>query len=208
MGLRTHAIGPIKQDPTPQDGCTTSKVAFKEEPDSQENNTRQDSADASQAHCSANSLHAQGHLQGVTARSDTVNKPACKMREVTADSEEVKRSSSREPDGGSPQSSNPASLGPHRLSSTQRQQSGDLQTGSGGECKTMTFSIYLSAGREKQPLSEGAQQDVLHGRLTGQHKRLACCCKSVLSASKVAACVSIRAIHSGSNNTVPYKMYV
>jgi hypothetical protein len=157
MGLRTHAVGPIKQDPTPQDGCTTSKVAFKEEPDSQENHTQQDSA--SQAHCSANSLHAQGHLQGVTARSDTVNKPACKMREVTADSEEVKRSSSREPDGGSPQSSNPASLGPHRMSSTQRQQSGDLQTGSGGECKTVIyFSTHLSVGTiEKQSLSEGAQ---------------------------------------------------
>ncbi len=138
MGLRTHAIGPIKQDPTPQDGCITSKVAFKEEPDSQENNTQQES----QAHCSANSLHAQGHLQGVTARSDTVNKPACKMREVTADSEEVKRSSSREPDGGSPQSSNPASLGQQRMSSTQRQQSGDLQTGSGGECTVMTCFPY------------------------------------------------------------------
>ena len=144
MGLRTHTIAPIKQDPTPQDGCTTSKVAFKEEPDSQENNTQQDLA--SQAHCSANSLHAQGHLQGVTARSDTVNKPACKMREVTADSEEVKRSSSREPDGGSPQSSNPASLGQHRMSSTQRQQSGDLQTGSGGKCTTMAcYYIHLSA---------------------------------------------------------------
>ncbi len=141
MGLRTHAVGPIKQDPTPQDGCTTSKVAFKEEPDSQENHTQQDSA--SQAHCSANSLHAQGHLQGVTARSDTVNKPVCKMREVTADSEEVKRSSSREPDGSSPQSSNPASLGPHRMSSTQRQQSGDLQTGSGGECETMICFRYI-----------------------------------------------------------------
>lgn len=142
MGLRTHPIAPIKQDPTPQDpqdGCTTSKVAFKEEPDSQENHTQQDLA--SQVHCSANSLHAQGHLQGVTARSDTANKPACKMREVTADSEEVKRSSSREPDSGSPQSSNPASLGQHRMSSTQRQQSGDLQTGSGGECQAVTLHL-------------------------------------------------------------------
>ncbi len=169
MGLRTHAVGPIKQDPTPQDGCTTSKVACKEEPDSQEINTQQDLADASQAHCSANSLHAQGHLQGVTARSDTVDKPACKMHEVTADSEEVKRSSSREPDGGSPQSSNPASLGQHRMSSTQRKHSGDLQTGSGGECTIMTqpYTNPLPACTvEKQPLSEGFQQDLLPGFFT------------------------------------------
>ncbi|DBA84996.1 TPA: hypothetical protein ACH3X2_005734 [Trebouxia sp. C0005] len=132
MGLRTHPIGPIKQDPIPQDGCTTSNVAFQEEPDSQENNTQQDLAP--QAHCSANSLHAQGHLQGVTAQSDAVNKPACNLREVTADSEEVKCSTSRESNGGSPQSSNPASLGQQRMSSTQRQQSEDLQTGSGGSC--------------------------------------------------------------------------
>ncbi|DBA94542.1 TPA: hypothetical protein ACH3X1_002127 [Trebouxia sp. C0004] len=130
MGLRTHSVGLIKQDPTPQDGCSPGKVAFKEESDSQENNTQQDLA--SQLHCSANSLHAQSHLQGVTARSDTVNKPACKMREVTADSEEVKCSDSRKHDGGSPQSSNPASFGQQRMSSTQRQQSEDLQTGSGG----------------------------------------------------------------------------
>jgi len=166
MGLRTHTIGPIKQDPSPQDGCTLGKIAFKEETDSQGNDTQQDLA--SQAHCSANSLHAQGHLQGVTARSDTVNKPACKMHEVTADSEEVKRSSSREPDGGSPQSSNPASLGQQRMSSTQRQQSGDFQTGSGGECKTMTcYPIHLSACNiDNHSFCEDDQQDLLLGLVT------------------------------------------
>ncbi|KAL0041463.1 hypothetical protein WJX79_004319 [Trebouxia sp. C0005] len=50
------------------------------------------------------------------------------------DSEEVKCSTSRESNGGSPQSSNPASLGQQRMSSTQRQQSEDVQTGSGGSC--------------------------------------------------------------------------
>ena len=128
MGLRTHALGPTQTSPTLK-RPSSSKVSIKEESDSQ-GQSRQPCL-ASHTHCSASSL------EDVTAAPDaaTVTRLACKMHEVTADSEEVKRGSG-EPGGGSPQSSNPvsvASLGPCRMSSTQRYQSGELQTVSAGQ---------------------------------------------------------------------------
>ena len=128
MGLRTHALGPTQTSPTLK-RPSSSKVSIKEESDSQ-GQSRQPCL-ASRTHCSASSL------EDVTAAPDaaTVTRLACKTHEVTADSEEVKRGSG-EPSGGSPQSSNPvsvASLGPCRMSSTQRYQSGELQTGSAGQ---------------------------------------------------------------------------
>ena len=92
-------------------------------------------------HCSANSLQAQGHLQGIAGQHNNPDatgsgKQSGKMREASADSEEVKGGCSSEVSGGehsTPHSRSPASLGPCRMSTTQRQQSGDLQTGSGGQ---------------------------------------------------------------------------
>lgn len=139
MGLRTHALGPTQTSPTLK-RPSSSKVSIKEESDSQ-GQSRQPCL-ASHTHCSASSL------QDVTAAPDaaTVTRLACKMHEVTADSEEVKRGSG-EPGGGSPQSSNPvsvASLGPCRMSSTQRYQSGELQTASAGQSHK-SFSEVASA---------------------------------------------------------------
>lgn len=129
MGLRTHAIGSPRTDPPPQNGCTTSKTSIKEESKCQDQ-TIQPSL-ALHTHCSATSLHSHGLSQGLTASGDPVSKLGCKLREVTADSEEVKRGSSGETDDGSAQSSNPAvSLGPCHMSSTQQQHSGEA--GSGG----------------------------------------------------------------------------
>ena len=125
MGLRTPLVNPLSE---PQ-----SKDHAKADSDSPENGGQQ--CHQTRTHCSANSMQAQGHLQGIAGRPATAGataKQGAKMREASADSEEVKRGASSDRSGGSPHSRSPGSLGPCRLSTTQRQHSGDLQTGSGG----------------------------------------------------------------------------
>ncbi len=165
MGLRTHALGTSHLDSPTLKRFTNGTISVKEESDSQGHNSQGQNSQgqntepclATRTHCSATSLHAQGHRQGNTARSDTgaATKPACRLHEVTADSEEVKQSSSRDTDGGSPQVSSPApgaTLGPCRMSSTQQQQSGELQTGSGGESCMHTWTLWCHHSRRWDPV--------------------------------------------------------
>ena len=99
---------------------------------------------ATMTHCSASSLHAhgphgpytKGFNQGTSQPSAEGVKPEGRMREVSADSEEVKTSSSVGRNSGSPELSSPAvasPAGPCGTSFTQRANSGELQTGSGKE---------------------------------------------------------------------------
>ena len=93
---------------------------------------------ATMTHCSASSLHAhgphtKGFKQGTSLPSAVGAKPGGRMREVSADSEEVKTSSSV--GRSSPELSSPAfapSAGPRRTSCAHGDTSGELQTGSGG----------------------------------------------------------------------------
>ena len=139
MGLRVPTATAASPDSSKHKRPASSSKASPPDPKhAPDQEADKQARSASLTHCSASSLHAHGrHTKGSSKQGSPLlsadgAKPAvCRVREASADSEEVKTSSSVERDSGSPETSSPASaLRPraYDASCTQQDGSGELQS--------------------------------------------------------------------------------